>query len=163
MGSHRLMPAPARSMQVTLWPAPSSRVFILYQHQPPRHAPWTKTKWRGAAGWSTGNDDAITLTFVSPIFWQMFITSSQQSLMLWVMDKRPYLISGAAVVGVVLSCIAHLQPYVGFSHVKAVGLFSEHRATANDCIDDWLRIWHISKQFLSIFVFISIFVSSISL
>lgn len=93
----------------------------------------------------------------------MFISSSRQSLMLWVMTKRPYLIIGAAVVGVVLSCIAHLQPYVGFSHVKAVGLFSEHRATANDSIDDWLRIWHISKQFLSIFVFISIFVSSISL
>lgn len=95
----------------------------------------------------------------------MFISSGRQSLMLWVMATRPYLMSGVAVVDVVLTCIAHLQPYVGFSHVKEVGLFSEHKVTATDPIDDWFQVREFgtfpSNFYLYLYLFLYLFRQSL--
>src|SRR5262249_26803688 len=42
------MPAEGRSIAVTRCPASSSPATILYQHQAPCHAPWTRRKCRGS-------------------------------------------------------------------------------------------------------------------
>lgn len=43
--SNEWIPAPVKSMAVTLKPPSSKSAIVLYQHQAPKPPPWTRTKW----------------------------------------------------------------------------------------------------------------------